>query len=400
MAISFQKALCHSFLLAIFALTGLAQPETSKENSQETRAQSLIQRGNELVRAKKFGEAIELFQQAVAAKPNEVEPRILLGMAMIGAGRSLDALEEMKRATQLNSNSAHAFLGLGNANISLRRYAEAIEAFSQSARLNPDFINAHLNLGIAYGETKHIEESVESFKHALRIDPNHPSALNGIAIGYYRLGHTDQAVTFGKQAVKNAPEFADAYINLGRWYSELGRYEEAADAQAQVIRIAPRFPNGYRQSVITNFILGRSETVIKDATRGLELADWQGANSQFVIIFLALSQRRAGLEEEAKATLTLAVKRSDSKVWPYPIIRYLHNEIDENSLLQISNDNDRLTEAHAYIAVNLLLNKKPGEAREHFQWVKENGNKKFIEYNFTMNELQRMENLNTGTKRQ
>ena len=388
MAISFQKIL---FVL-LLAFSELAIAQATKQDIQ-TGEKSLMQKGNELMRIRKFDEAVEIFQQAVAAQPSTAEPRIMLGTAMINAGHPLEALEEAKRAIQLEPNSAPAYLLLGNSNAAMRRHTEAIEAFLQSARLNPDFPNAHMNLGIAYGETKHYEEAVASFKQVLRLLPNNPNALNGIGIGYYRLGQTEQGINYVKQAVKYAPDFADAYTNLGMWYSALGRYEESADAQAQVIRIAPRFPNAYRLSAISNFILGRSEAVIKDATRGLELTDWRGTNSQFVIIFLALSQRRLGLEDEAKNTLSLANKRSDPKLWPYAIIRYLNNEIDANALIQTSNDNEKLTESHAYIGINLQLNKKPDEAREHFEWIKANGTKRFIEYTIAEKELQRLETL-------
>lgn len=395
MAISIQKFVCQIILFVFSALIGFVQPTSIKQDSP---TQNLTQKANELVRAKKFDEAIELFHQVIAAKPNEVEPHVMLGMALISAGRALEALEEMKRATQIDSNSASAFLGLGNANIALRRLNEAIEAFSQSARINPDYLPAYLNLGIAYGETKRFEESVEANKQALRISPNHPSALNGIGIGYYRLGQHQLGIDYVKQAAKLDPNSANILTNLGNWYFELGRHEEAAEAQAQVIRLAPRFPNAYRLSAISNFILGRSEAVIKDASKGLELADWRGTNSQFLIIFLALSQRQLGLDDDAKTTLNFSIKRSDTKLWPYPVIRYLSNEINANALLETSNDNDKLTESHAYIALNLILNKKPNEAREHFQWIKENGNKKFIEYTIALNELQKIENSNLKIK--
>jgi tetratricopeptide (TPR) repeat protein len=363
MAISFQKIL---FVL-LLAFSELAFAQTTKQDIQAGE-KSLMQKGNELMRIRKFDEAVEVFQQAVAAQPAAIEPRVMLGTAMINSGHPIEAIEEIKRAIQLDSTSAPAYLVMGNANLTMRRYNEAIEAFAQSVRINPDYLPAYLNLGIAYSETKHFEESVEANKQALRISPNHPSALNAIGIGYYRLGQHQLGI-------------------------ELGRHEESVEAQAQVIRLAPRFPNAYRLSAISNFILGRSEAVIKDATRGLELTDWRGTNSQFVIIFLALSQRRMGLEDEAKTTLSLASKRSDPKLWPYAIIRYLNNEIDANALIQTSNDNEKLTESHAYIGINLQLNKKPDEAREHFEWIKANGTKRFIEYTIAEKELQKVETL-------
>ena len=60
-----------------------------------------------------------------------------------------------------------------------------------------------------------------------------------------------------------------------------------------------------------------------------------------------------------------------------------------DELLALADDNDKKTEAHAYIGEILLAENKKAEAVEHFIWVKNNGNKTFVEYHISLEELKR-----------
>ena len=96
------------------------------------------------------------------------------------------------------------------------------------------------------------------------------------------------------------------------------------------------------------------------------------------------------MNEQAAAILEEAREKSNSSSWPYSIIRYLHAELSDEELLQLAIDNDKKTEAHAYMGMDLLLKGKNEEARRHFQWVKDYGNKHFFEYPLAIEELKRL----------
>jgi hypothetical protein len=58
--------------------------------------------------------------------------------------------------------------------------------------------------------------------------------------------------------------------------------------------------------------------------------------------------------------------------------------------MQIAATNDHKTEAHTYVGMDLLLEGRVDDAREHFAWVRDYGNKRFIEYLLALAELGRM----------
>jgi hypothetical protein len=58
--------------------------------------------------------------------------------------------------------------------------------------------------------------------------------------------------------------------------------------------------------------------------------------------------------------------------------------------MQLATDNDKKTEAPTYLGMDLLLKEKNDEAKTHFAWIKEYGNKRFFEYPLAVEELKRL----------
>jgi len=83
--------------------------------------------------------------------------------------------------------------------------------------------------------------------------------------------------------------------------------------------------------------------------------------------------------------------KGDTSDWPYPVIEYLQQKLTAEELLARATDNDKQTEAHAYIGLALSLNGEREAALEHLRWVRENGNRNFVEYPLALSELARLE---------
>ena len=80
----------------------------------------------------------------------------------------------------------------------------------------------------------------------------------------------------------------------------------------------------------------------------------------------------------------------DAKTWPSPVFRFLRGELKEEGLLAAADDNDRMTEARAYLWMSHALAGRPDAARPHLEWVVKNGNREFVEYTLAGTELRRL----------
>lgn len=383
-----------------YALPSAPQQTQRNESQPQENAQALINQAKPLLQSRQYAKAADVLKQAIALQPDSAAAHAHLSIAVLRLGRASEALSLAQRAVQLDPAYAFSYVALGEANLTMNRFDDAIEALKAAIRINPNYANAYGVLGSLYGQTRRYEESLEAFKNALRLEANNADSLNGLAIAQYRLGHHEEGIAAVKEAVKLNPNFANAYINLGNWNNELGRYEEAVDAFTNVIRIAPRFAYAYFSRSLANFYLGRGDAAGDDAKVFLSLGDWSRERAPFMAIVGTLGYLKAGREEDANKLLNQAQKRLSTTAWPYPVIAYLHKELSKDALLAAATDNDKMTEARAYLGLALAIAGQREEALKQLHWVKENGNKQFVEYPAAMLELRRLEQAQSEPVRQ
>lgn len=377
---------------AIILVSCATCPAFASPQSQATDVQTLVRQGHDYLLTRQFNEAIEVTRRAIQIQPNLAEAHTVLASALLEVGQRDEALAETKRAIELDPNDAHGYVALGRVDSAMRRYTEAIKAYRQALNLNPNYAAAYINLGIAYGTIDRFDESAEAFHQALKLEPNNVSALNGVGIAQFRLGQHDDGIESVKRAVHLNPNFADGWINLARWYGSLGRYDEAVDAFTAVTRIVPKWPQAYFERSMVNLYLGKSEAAASDARTLLNLTDWHSDRAEYMVIIAAISYRQAGKSDEAKGVLDLSAKRSNTAAWPYPVIGYLRGDLTAEALLTLAgSNNDRLTEAHGYLGMDLLQKEQKDGALQHLVWVRDHGNKRFVEYTLATLELKRLE---------
>ncbi len=102
--------------------------------------------------------------------------------------------------------------------------------------------------------------------------------------------------------------------------------------------------------------------------------------------------RMSQQDDQANKILEESARNVDTSILPFPLIRYLRREIKTEDVFSQAHNNDERTEAHGYIGLDFLLSGSRQEAMEHFQWVKEYGNRLFVEYKLAIAEMGRAEN--------
>ena len=110
----------------------------------------------------------------------------------------------------------------------------------------------------------------------------------------------------------------------------------------------------------------------------------------YVLIAGYLGLRKQNKVAEASAFLRVALKQPNDISWPTQVMRFLLADLPEKQLIQLATDNDKATEARAYIGMMKILTGDSSSATLHFEWVKANGNKTFAEYDLALAELSRM----------
>jgi lipoprotein NlpI len=100
--------------------------------------------------------------------------------------------------------------------------------------------------------------------------------------------------------------------------------------------------------------------------------------------------RQSQQTEAARQVLEDAATKSNTSGWPFPVVQYLQRKLTADALLALATDNNKQTEAHAYIGMDLSINGEREAALAHLRWVAENGNKNFVEYPLALSEIKRL----------
>jgi tetratricopeptide (TPR) repeat protein len=237
------------------------------------------------------------------------------------------------------------------------------------------------------GAAEHLLQS------AMQADPKNYSAYYLYAEMLATQNRYAEALKFYQQATQLQPNLAYLYAGLGFTYLELGKDEEALEAYKQGVRLDPRNHFFYRSRSYVYLRQARGAQATADALSYLQRQGWREDNSAYMALVAYFGYRQAGRTAMADQLLDEALPKLASADWPYPVVRYLKRELKEADLLALATDNDKLTEAHAYVGLALSLSDQREAAIPHLRWVRENGNKKFVEYPLAVAELARLETV-------
>lgn len=133
-------------------------------------------------------EAILAYDQVLAVNPGDPEAWSNKGIALRGMGRTQEAIECYDQALSLNPGDAGLWSNRGIALRSLGMVGEAIESYDQALKINPNDAGVWSNKGVALGSIGELEEALDCYERALAIDPNRRVARRNRDILLKKLG--------------------------------------------------------------------------------------------------------------------------------------------------------------------------------------------------------------------
>lgn len=387
---SYRTIKLHLLLLICLALTSV-NAQTPVAQTALT-AEQYVEQGKKYVQEKQFDKAVESFKQAIRLDANLADAYHGLGSVYVNMERSSDALEPLKTAARLDPDNPIFRVNLGIALANLRRADEAMSELNIAKQLSPKDARIHNEIGnLLHNGFGRIDDALAAYMEARRLAPSLPGIHRNIGLMLMRLGRFSEAVTSLQEAIRLDGEFRHAIYLLGDAFNRLGRHKESAESWTRFLGLVPNDPDALiKRSWSYLYAGGNGREVASDARKFLSVHGWKQESSPFLAIMANIGFRQAGMNEEAQAVLAEATKKLNSGVWAHKIILYLKGEITGDALLQLAADNDKKTEAHAYMGMDLLLKGKTDEARTHFTWVKDYGNKRFYEYPLAVEELKRL----------
>jgi len=141
------------------------------------KAYRLLEEGVRLLNAGRYGEAIDVLQEAHNLLPDDVDIMITLGGAMILAGKWNKAEQFLQAAVEKHPESPQLWLNLAAATLGRLELAprwrqdKAIAAYQRAIELDPIAPSAHYNVGLIHAERKDWEQAIQWFEAAVQANP-------------------------------------------------------------------------------------------------------------------------------------------------------------------------------------------------------------------------------------
>jgi tetratricopeptide (TPR) repeat protein len=179
--------------------------------------QSSLERARELVSIGSFDKAEAMLRQTIAADPNNVDARVLLGTTLALRENRNEAIEQLAEAVRLNPSSATAHNEFG---MVLSRFVEvraARQELERALELDPGLAEAHVNLSLVLAQAGELAAAGDHLDRAIELQGNHRKA----AYAHYLRAkiwaaqdQTGKAMVEFQTAVHLRPNYAEAWSDL------------------------------------------------------------------------------------------------------------------------------------------------------------------------------------------
>jgi tetratricopeptide (TPR) repeat protein len=383
---------------------GNETPQSVTSDDQFNLAICHFYRGRIFYDTDKYEAAIAEYEKALALKPDFAIAYLYLGLTYQIRGNKENAVRALDKAKELytallsrNPEDVDAYIYRGITYNNRGEHALAIKDYDAALTLKPNDARVYENRGVSYYETGDFEHAFLDLNEAIKIDPKAAGALNNRGNAYFKKGDLDHALQDYNSVIKLRPASALDYLNRALLFMERREYDKAIADLDRAIQLDPKNVRFYRNRGYAHLFNGEGELAARDAQTFLSMK--QDCDGIFLYMTFVgfLGYRKANKMSEAEALINKAAADCHDTAWPYNVVRYYRQEISAEELLSqaVNSDpkitNNQLTEAHAYIGMNLSISGQRKEALSHLVWVRDNGNPNYDEHSLAISEISRIE---------
>lgn len=162
-------------------------------------------------------------------RPNEAEPKTILGVKKLITGEYDEALRLFDEALRIDPNSATNYLMRARTLFVLHRQKEALDSINKAIDLSPSWYLPKADKSKLLTAQGDIVQAEKIAKEALKLDPNAPEPLISLGEVQYALGKVKDAQGSFEKAINLDSNLAEAHIGRGKTLISQFHNNEAID---------------------------------------------------------------------------------------------------------------------------------------------------------------------------
>ena len=203
-------------------------------------ALSLCRQGAKLSIKGKYREALDYYQKAARANPDDPDTWRGLGSCYAGLDQPDQAIEAFHQSVVVDPDNAAGHFMLAMYFKALEQYAKEITSLLQVVRIDPENIRARLELAEAYGAAHQSDAQIDVLEHILAAHPNHVAALHLMGKALRKIARYDEALDLLRKASDLDPDNARIHFDIGVTYNSKNLPNEEMRAYIRAIHADPR----------------------------------------------------------------------------------------------------------------------------------------------------------------
>jgi len=218
----------------------------------------------------RLAEAEPLYNRLLAANPNLMDARHMLGVLKAQQGRHREAHDLIAPVIAANPRDALALANFGNVLNELGQAENALSAYDRSLALNPDYPPAWLFRGNVLQMLMRYGEALESYNRFLGFSPDNADAWSNRGMALQHVGRLDEALDSFRRAEVLDPNLAQAFLNQGLCHMLMGEFASGLPLLEWRKRMPdPLEARVYRQPLWTGAEDLRGKTLFAYSEQGL-----------------------------------------------------------------------------------------------------------------------------------
>lgn len=202
-------------------------------------ADSLVDKGNDLLDEGKVDEAMECFEEALRTNPGDADALLGKASCFMDSGKFDEALEWLDRALELDDRNALVWSSKGFCLGTIGRTEDALDCMEKALGIDPTSAHAWGGKGLALMDKGDFEAAMECFDRVLEIFPDDVPAKVHKANCLNELQRHKEALALVEEALDAETHGAAGWTEKGIALTGLDRFSEAEDCFTRAIEIEP-----------------------------------------------------------------------------------------------------------------------------------------------------------------
>src|SRR5260221_12512893 len=249
----------------------LAGPSPTETRSRDR----FVREGEGLCKDGKLTQAIEAYQSAIKASPQDPTLYVALARIQVWAGKYEDAQKNAENALLLNNANAmaHAVKAWaldfqdGKNGEALTEIEEALKVDDRNAVIQSYYVEILVDSGF-----DNYAKAADQSRIALALDQNIVETHRARGYIYSVTDNREQAISEYDQAIKINPHLARLHLEQGLNYSAISAKDQAIEEFTLAITLNPTDPK-------PNYLISRTYTKFAEYSKALQYADSAVQNS-------------------------------------------------------------------------------------------------------------------------